>query len=140
MCLNTTQKKPLVAKKDIICYKTLNTLELPDEAEVIARGSKVYRTKVFQLKSLNGKFVYELGKVNTCGLDHRPVSRTVEQAFHAFIGTPSSIRRREAVSASNTSRILVQCIVPKGAKYFLGKNNRTSQGIAADQLKVVKIL
>jgi len=96
--MTITNNKIKVAKKDIVCYKS-----------VLKIGEKTLRSSVIG-------FTYILGR-----LYKRPFTKTIKDKVkyrdHLSGGGFHSYRYK--TSASNSYEV-VRCIIPKGSKYVLG--------------------
>lgn len=103
-----TRPAALIAEEDIVCYKQLDVSH-------------------FGLVSAVKGFSYEIGKTYT---KTRFPSRTrkedlTHEGFHSFIAE----RKYNSVACS------VECIIPKGAKYY-----KNSTEYCSSAIKIVKIL
>lgn len=117
MCLNIKgSREPLIAKKDILVYKRLErnygVYETPYQDTIVNIGSRGTRMKA--------------------ELDIRGYS--VYAGIHAYIDKKSVIRMAEKILDSNT--VIIEAIIPKGAKYLIGTNN----DIVATEMKLGKII
>ena len=107
MCLYSKTKKPLVAKKNLICYKRVINLstkpgtiltpfqgvELSCNSLIFGKGdSTVLYSKIDNLYHVNGGY------------------------FHAYQDYKTAIRNILFIDGS----YIVKCIIPKGAKFYLG--------------------
>ena len=103
MCLFTNQKKPLIADRDIICYK-------------IVRRTRYSR----RFESLYTHFPYELGKTYKKHFWNRVVKeKTLISESRIYGGVFHSYRRIQSHHPAD-NLAYVQCIIPKGTKYYEG--------------------
>jgi len=133
MCLNTTQKKALIATKDIKVYKVLkvHSSGKPSKRQIV--NNKVYSIVEQVLKSPRGftytpGITYKTSMIDTC-------YGSVDRAFHAYNLSPNTVKRHYARNG-----VVVECVVPKGSRYYKGTNNGASKGIASNQIRFVKIV
>ncbi len=105
-------KKPLIAKKDIIVYKSLY------------RNRTGGYTPFRQFQMAEGEHYYQTGKPFGFKLGH--VSYGYYVSIHS--GLHACINRQRA--ARIDGNLTVKMIVPKGSKYFLGEHS----DIVADNL------
>jgi hypothetical protein len=84
--------KELIAKKDIICYKT------------------VYKTGAGTMRSLVQNFEYRIGGCYKLkgGQRLRADYYTIDTGFHSYKRLPNP----------SASSVIVRCIIPMGAKYW----------------------
>ncbi len=122
MCLrNPTTEKPKIASKDIACYKFLRVRRMcfdPDDGAMFI--SAPYRTH----------FRYELGEVTRLHDSiqlHRDSCGNVAEGFHSFKSWKLALQLAEQGNGydrtvvSQREYFVFVCLIPKGAKYFLGK-------------------
>jgi hypothetical protein len=126
MCLYTNQTKPLVAEKDITCYKV------------------VYKHSEFStLHSEIRGFEYELGhtyRIRTGRFGPSENGR-VHEGFHSFDTL------KHALAYGGKSLVLMKCVIPKGSLYFEGKSmlnmylnkeeGRIGKQYCSNQLRVI---
>lgn len=146
MCLNTKLLKPLVAKKDIKVYKILDKkstnvgrekVTTTTDKNGILTTTTVTKTKL-TLTSQRGGCTWTLGKTNGVkSMDFRAGTGIVERALHAY--TSQAVATREAGGRSSY-RTVIECVIPKGAKYFTGRHNGGPAGTASEKLKFIRIV
>lgn len=143
MCLITTQKKPLKATKDIVCYKILKLRP----AGLINKSKVVFIQDSNEILFLEGVTKYTLhapyqdtryvpGKVYRSAFRDREIfsmldKKRINKGFHAYTDTLRTVKRRKPGQ-------IFECVIPKGTRYFLGSNNGESAGICAESIIVVK--
>jgi hypothetical protein len=117
MCLDlrTDQKRndcnapiPLIAKKDIICYKYLVILDK-------GKYKTPYRDFVVKHKA-------------TMEATLRCSQYSVYEGIHAF----TSLKKAKVKIIGNKGAVVVEAIIPKGAQYFRGKDS----DIVATKMKI----
>jgi hypothetical protein len=130
MCLIKNKKHhpfnhPLIAKEDIICYKVLSPSSKPyhfstpiigDEINTIIHMELQIPYKAKKPSSISFFIGHVLG-----------VSNTVTEGFiHTF-----------SVCYPHSAYALFKCVIPKGTKYFVGKDGdyASEQIIFVEQLK-----
>ena len=112
MCLPTNQTKPLVAEKDITCYK------------VVYPASK---DGVFCSEFRN--FKYSLGtRYAEKRFPETPVHSAVHEGFHSY-RTIEAARIRESAPL-----VLIRCVIPKGSRYY---ESYTGEQYCSDTLVTV---
>jgi hypothetical protein len=109
---------PRTAKNDMIVYKRLGKnadrkYETPFRGTIVNIGSKGTRMKA----------EFTFGFLNP---------NAVHQGIHAYYNKKTAIRKSE----QDYNGVVVECIIPKGAKYFKGRN----QDIVATEMKLGKIV
>lgn len=130
MCLYKNKKyhpsnKPLVAKEDIVCYKQLEINYSVNEYETPCTHSKV------PIECLTKKIPFKAVILNKAQFIWRHIlgfSNIVENGFiHSHMYYPSP----------NFLYDVFKCIIPKGTKYFVGKDGdyASEQIIFLKQLK-----
>lgn len=135
MCLiidkNLNKKyKPMIADKDLVCYKVLKQ-----------KGwlFKHFYSPYFDFEwKKNVEYTIEM---NVSVITHG--EHFVKKGFHAFINKelidfrciPCFITTCDG-KTKPLKQILVECIIPKGSEYYIGKNN----DIVSNKMKFVKIL
>lgn len=131
MCLLSNSKIPLIAKKDIICYKVLQRLS--DNSYI-----SPFRNVKYNINDFN----YPLEKYNQNDYvyDYSGWYK-IEQGFlHCFVS--KNIHPNDYVSshiflwAKIFPLYLFECYIPKGAKYFV---SNCGKEICADKLFVKNI-
>lgn len=102
------QIKPLIAKEDIIVYKVLDQNNYsPYRAYKYTEGFHYYET---------GDIIPEVGKCST--------DIIIKKGLHSYSSYTIASTRR------NSTDKIVKMIIPKGSKYFIGKN----EDIVSDNL------
>lgn len=124
MCLVTKTKSPIVAEKPITCYKVL------------------WRLGVDKLHSyFHSEFEWEMNKVHTTTLRKGKKSenglKTVYQGFHSYKDLHSAIM---FLSTTQLTAVAVECIIPEGAKYYVGEDGEHREGYASDKLIPIKLI
>lgn len=101
MCLYTEQSKPLVAEKDITCYKV------------------VYRYEALkQFRSEIQFFKYRIGYTYDLYMD---VEDWVPSAAgYLYWGFHSFTTLKNALEYGGKRMVLLKCVIPKGARYYAG--------------------
>lgn len=127
MCLITTQKKPLIAKKDITVYKVL--IEKVDD-----NGSTVYISPFIEKRYECGTNTPYRGKnwteeKSVCQ-DYDINKNIIEKGWlHAFIGVYEAYLAKTYMlkyklfagkMLPSDKLVTVEMTIPKGAKYFIG--------------------
>ena len=118
MCLVTNLEHPIVAEKPITCYKVVKH---PDD----------------RLYSYWYSFVWEMDKVHTTTLQEKKGRKTIHQGFHSYKDLYST-----TVLMTHTSYpcVVIECIIPEGAKYYVGKDDDKLEGYASDKLIPIKLI
>lgn len=117
MCL-TTNSPEQIAKEDITCYK-------------------VIYLKDNKLLSFYYDFKYILNKLYKTTFTHCQAEGFIyiKKAFHSYKLIISALEFYSKVSIYIHNAVVVQCIIPKGAKFY--QNNEC---FASNQLIITKIL
>lgn len=102
MCLYTNQTKPLIAKKDITCYKVVY---YPYEAD------KQFRSE-FRF------FEYRIG--HTYRLRTGVKQWLPNDAGYLYSGFHSFTTLKHALEYGGKGMVLLKCVIPKGARYYVG--------------------
>ena len=115
MCLISIQKKPFIAKEDIVCYKYLfednGNLITPYANEKVCKSQNIIGNK--QKPSLLDRFFPQKEKMQAYdGQEHISITQ-------GYIHTYYSINRL-LMSAPRYAKIF-SCIIPKGTKYWVGE-------------------
>lgn len=133
MCLNILHTaKHEIADTDIVCYKILEREGSGDEQTL---------SPIFQkYKPNGGKNIYKLGEVNP-KVEIKPMqdiydyyNKIIERGYHSFCEPPTNcvgVRPHEVV---------VKCIIPKGTKFYLGRDSNSVLGFASEQIIVDSII
>jgi hypothetical protein len=129
MCLSeTTTKQPMIAEKDIICYKFLRQRE--------SRGG----LKTFHAPYQGNRYLF--GKLNTYVQVKLDYDDEVEEGYHSFAKlkdayeTAESRNRVHSFDLSKRRDFVFVCVIPKGTPYFEGEF-RGRVSYASSQLKVL---
>lgn len=113
MCLNPKHKNAKVAKKDIECIKWLDK----DNKNFISP----YQCMIYKLGSTyEAKFSFH--------------NDTIEEGIHAFRGTRVWYTKYFKSSTVCKTDVFVKAIIPKGTKYYVGKN----YDIVAEKMIITK--
>lgn len=106
---------PKKAKKDIICYKIYKTI---NETEVKSIKRHTYHILGIQPKV---KFTYDFWND----------SISINAGYHSYIKKPNN---------NNKNHHIYKCIIPKGAKYFIGGINDILKidGYVSNQLEIIE--
>ena len=101
-------KQPLIAKKDIVVYKVIN----------IFGGASIYRNFKYE----QGYHYYQTGKrpfgfVIYKGSFQEKWKIDINEGLHSYSTVTKATSRCDSYSK------VVEMIIPKGAKYFIGSNN-----------------
>lgn len=119
MCLITSQTKPLIADKDITCYKLLK------------KG----------MHSCCYDFTWELGQLyhSRIEVEYSPYehSTVIQNAFHTYAFC-DTVKRVYCSSAC--ASMIVKCTIPKGAEYYCGMHTGNDYGFASNQLIINEIM
>ena len=119
MCLITSQTKPLIADKDITCYKLLK------------KG----------MHSCCYDFTWELGQLyhSRIEVEYSPYehSTVIQNAFHTYAFC-DTVKR--AYCSSACASMIVKCTIPKGAEYYCGMHTGDDYGFASNQLIINEIM
>lgn len=101
MCLYTSQKKSLIAKKDITCYKVVHWDEV----------LKQFRSEIRLFK-------YKIG--HTYRL-RKGLRQWVPNDFgYVYSGFHSFTTLKNALEYGGKHMVLLKCVIPKGARYYAG--------------------
>jgi hypothetical protein len=126
MCLVIKSEHPIVAEKPITCYKVLWHKE--DKLY-----SFVYST-----------FEWEMNKVHTTTLQEGEKLEdgrgTVNQGFHSYKDLHSAWLSINRAPCECLECLAVECIIPKGAKYYTGEDGDNLEGYASEKLKPIKVM
>ena len=99
MCfiIDKNHKRRKTAKEDITCYKVMNRCF----------------TKVNVFKSTVRGYEYKLNKLVRSKLQ-RPIFGEINKGLHSYSTIQHAFGRR----------VVIQCIIPKGAKYYYSERHR----------------
>lgn len=117
MCLTTNLEHPIVAEKPITCYKVL-----------LHVGDKLF-------SYFYNEFEWEMDKVHFTTL--QKVRRNVHKGFHSYKDLHSTL---VLMTRAPFTCVAVECIIPKGAKYYVGKDGYDLEGYASEKLKLIKVM
>ena len=121
MCFKVSiwNKKPKVAKKDIVCYKIVNY-----------DGPLSVRSNVADFKYIFGKRYYlnKKLKINTYNI--------IEEGYHSYRKKSTALRYMKAI-LNLSSHYIVECVIPEGSTYYI---NRYSGVNVSDSLIVKEIV
>lgn len=116
MCLKIKKnQKALIAEEDIICYKLL-----------YERGIDNFRTVVYMENIKLGKSYESLILVEN--------GRSNKVSFVSF-GLHSYMSLEQAVKTIFSYDVIVECIIPKGSEYYIGKTDRENDSYASNKIK-----
>ena len=122
MCLVTKLEHPIVAEKPITCYKVL--LHIKDKL----------------ISYFYSDFKWEMDKVHTTTLrkgEKSEYGQTVYQGFHSYKDIHSVLL---PMTFTPYPCLAVECIIPKGAKYYVGKDGNNCDGYASEKIKPIKVI
>lgn len=137
MCLYSRNKEPLIADKDIPCYKTL-----------IRESSGVYISPVQEMEYIIGDFNYPLNEPKEPILDDYNAimfGSTVYIVGDGYLHCYTDVNKSEEFFKNikenqdlyNVGRLCVfECYIPKGSKYFISDCGKE---ICSDKLFVKDI-
>lgn len=101
MCLYTSQKKSLIAKKDITCYKVVYL----HEYEALFRSEFRF-------------FEYRIGHTYRLRMGVR--QWVPNDAGYLYSGFHSFTTLKNALEYGGKCMVLLKCVIPKGARYYVG--------------------
>lgn len=108
MCLITKQKKPKIAKEDIIVYKVL-----------VNYGNRLHSPYQWYLYKLN-----ELVTIDKFGIDYSRINTKlffIYEGLHSYISKELAFKEQKSwVPIENIS--VYEGIVPKGSEYYVSKD------------------
>lgn len=130
MCLDTNQNQiPLIAEEDITVYKLLRN-------NGDGRLLSMYRYMHYQIGE---EYTSEL-KYFTNEYPVEDAIAYVEEGLHSYSSTAIELVQFFAQNSDyNGDIIVVECVVPKGAKYYVGTFGGYDS-IASDRLRTIRIL
>lgn len=119
MCLYTTQTKSLIAKKDITCYKVVHL----HENETLFRSEFRF-------------FEYKIGRVYSLCTS---VKQWVPNQYgNMYSGFHSFTTLRNALTYGGKHMALLKCVIPKGARYYVGDfGNGSCTQYCSNRIRVV---
>lgn len=127
MCLITTQLKPKIADKDIICYKMVTK----------SRIKGVYRAEYQSFEYIIRRLYTNDININCIGVmlhtEHRKYTSTDIHYISNFMFHSYKLPYQHSIYANT----LVKCIIPKGAYYFEGRHNGVL-GYTSSQIKILE--
>ena len=109
--------KPLIAKEDIICYKILFTYR-------DSNNNKKYITPYMMTSVLHGTLIADRFQINVSSYFKR-----VDFGIHSFQNRSVALLERDLLNTSlpkypiANKYIVKKAIIPKGAEYWIGKND-----------------
>ena len=134
MCLNIKKHAiKRIATKNIIVYKQLCSYEID--------GRKYYITPYQKANVVIGE-TYSSELIKDCKW------RTVDEGLHSFANIPDCYdNSRHTASSFNidgefriTTPVLVECFIPKGARFYRGTFNGGYESLASNKLVYNRIL
>jgi hypothetical protein len=141
MCLYSNNAVQSIAEKDIECYKVLQIKTKKD-------GTKGYYGVIFEnfeyningintenelLNSVNDEYEVQLYKGNTVFVGHE-----VSKGLHSYQTEEDAVTLMLSVVSMNLA--LAKCVIPKGARYYFGKQGTIEhQGYCSDSLIIKEI-
>jgi hypothetical protein len=132
MCLETRQRRPRVAKEDITVYKNVIKVYSLDPILVVVDGKVRNAYPITHFEASIHKKQYAIGRtysVPKLGYSFGEVN----EGFHSY-------KHDYEAKSQRSGEVTVECIIPKGALYFEGRNNGTSDGYCSTKLKIVKVI
>lgn len=125
MCLRIKNgQQPEIATEDIICYKVLSIKKSN-------RGNIIYRTYYKDAAVV-------LGKSYKSDFDYN-LNGDIEEGLHSMVSVESIDDLFRVGHFYNfTRKVIVACIIPKGALYYLGSFNNLLNSYASNELKYTK--
>lgn len=134
MCLYSLKKTPLVAKKDITCYKVLSYVD--EDGHYI---SPMYYFHWFT-GNPNPEVIYHISQ-----FEHHDVRcwffgkfKIGTGFFHTYQYLEEAKKLKHIIGLKNYC--IVKCIIPKGTEYYVGYDDSQKDCYASKQLKIVKII
>lgn len=123
MCLITTQKEPMVAEKDITCYKALIKLSYDDDGYITP----------FQGYPVLNDIVNHKGLMKPSKL-----SKIEKDSYYTYVGEGyihTYANAVEAATFSHSSCEIFECIIPKGTEYYV---DSFDGGMASTSIRFVR--
>ena len=140
MCLTTTLLKPMVAEKDIICYKVLRMWkkgwgENPEDSEFRKWSTDKHVTLYSYYYP---KFTWEFNEIYHAEIQSEIEDdiNTLTQGLHSYIESADAKKEYET---SYISAVVVRCIIPKGSFYYAGFHGY-EPGYVSNQLIIKEIV
>ena len=151
MCLvvNKNNLRVLTARKDMVVYKVLCIdTSIPSSLSVKISPKKVNVTKHFEVSTFLSepqKFKYKLdvlySEVEFGKPEYRYGKYVIHIGFHAYTASFESLKKSVFKHYKHSkNHVVVKCIIPKGAKYYLGTNNGTTRGICANKIILTELI
>ena len=109
MCLFTSDKKALRAKKDIICYKSVAV----GEYDCIDTLNWFRVTSIFKRFKYEGGVTYYENRFNK-----KANCLVISYGFHSY--TKEKSARNDCFMTGITAQLILKCKVPRGAFYYRG--------------------
>lgn len=133
MCLYSKDLIPKIAEEDITCYKILEECPLEDCP---------YKTPYME-ELIKREIIY--GIYNFVGLGDRKAKTNGEYVYigkgyiHTYKFSVNADSMREGLSFvfDNICHIF-ECIIPKGTKYYEGRDSLNFMSYASEQIKFIK--
>lgn len=126
MCLVTKSEHPIVAEKPITCYKVL--------------WNNTRKNKLCSF--FYSEFEWKMDEVHNTSLQEGEKLEdgrgTVYQGFHSYKSLHSAIMFISQNPLS--SCVVAECIIPKGAKYYVGEDGHNRDGYASDKLMPIEVI
>lgn len=121
MCLQTTQKDPLIAKRDIICYKLVEKSIETDKYRSFYLYSPVELNTYYYSKLINEYACSYYNKINF--------------GLHSFTSKKQAIKyaKRASLFPNNMGEI-IKCIIPAGSEYYKGKTDNNFSSYASNAI------
>lgn len=123
MCLITKLEHPIVAEKDITCYKVL-----------WHAGDRLFSL-------YHSEFEWEMDKVHFTTLQEGEKLEdgrgTVNQGFHSYKDLQSALI---LMARTFYQCLAVECIIPEGVRYYVGEDGDKRDGYASEKLKPIKVM
>lgn len=113
--------KPLIAKRDIVCYKLYRISDIPGVVEA-----------PYQLtKHLVGKPQPKVEITYGHCYNHN-ISMGIECGYHSF-------KNKNIVNMfmDNSEYVIKKCIIPKGSTYYIGNHRGVRDGYVSNQLIIL---
>lgn len=116
--------KPLIAKRDIVCYKIYKETDIPGVVEA----------PYMLTKHLVGKSQpkVEITYLGYGWLENTNDKRHIKQGYHSFIS-----ENVDSFFADKKGYITKKCIIPKGSTYYIGNHRGVRDGYVSNQLIIL---
>jgi len=129
MCLNIAgHPKQMTAKEDIKCYKVLAAYPTYENGKINEDVEVMYYSPYQNTQYYLGETIREKGRAKR-EYDYgylRPFPTIGEGCLHTFINLEHAIdfaNHRYPVYTIHREWVVVECIIPKGTKYYEGVTN-----------------